>query len=49
MREAGGPSTGSYVGMLCVVRGPPGVVMVSPPEGPRNAEGVQSEGPGETP
>src|SRR5215217_4617064 len=46
MREAGVPSTGGSC--RCPLRGvpaPPGVVMVSPLEVPRNAEGAQSEGP----
>src|SRR5215204_1616854 len=37
--EAGAPSTGGWV-----VPAPPGIVMVSPPEVPRNAERTQSEG-----
>ena len=39
MREAGVPSTGGWV-----VPAPPGVVMLAPPEVPRNAERAQSEG-----
>jgi hypothetical protein len=39
MREAGAPSTGGWV-----VPAPPGIVMVSPPEVPRNAERAQSTG-----
>ena len=45
MIEAGAPSTGGYVACSYGVPAPPGVVMVSPPEVPRNAERGQSEGP----
>src|SRR5215211_2173642 len=45
MIEAGAPST--WKSCKCAFRGVPassGVVMVAPPEVPRNAEGAQSEG-----
>ena len=46
MREAGAPSTSSRnTPGSGVVPAPPGVVMVAPPEVPRNAEGAQSERP----
>ena len=45
MIEAGEPSTWvQQCAVRSVVRAPPGVVMVAPPEVPRNAEGEQSEG-----
>ena len=45
MREAGEPSTWvQQCAIRSVVPAPPGVVMVAPPEVPRNAEGEQSEG-----
>ncbi len=49
MREAGAPSTGELRegcnrALRSVVPAPPGVVMVAPPEVPRNAEGAQIEG-----
>jgi hypothetical protein len=45
MIEAGAPSTGeSCHSALGGVPAPPGVVMVAPPEVPRNAEGAQREG-----
>ena len=50
MIEAGAPCT--WGSCSCALYGgpaPPGIVMLAPPEVPRNAEGVQSEGPGETP
>jgi len=40
MREAGAPSTGGWV-----VPAPPGILMVEPPEVPRNAQRAQCEGP----
>jgi hypothetical protein len=46
MIEADAPSTGGYVACSYGVPAPPGVVMVSPPEVPRNASRAQSEGPG---
>src|SRR5215208_4622521 len=39
MREAGVPSTGGWV-----VPAPPGILMVAPPEVPRNAQRAQSIG-----
>ena len=46
MREAGGPSTGSYGrSQHSAVPVLPGVVMVASPEVLRNASGAQSEGP----
>jgi hypothetical protein len=45
MREADGPSTSSRnTPGSGIVPAPPGIVMVAPPEAPRNAEGAQSEG-----
>jgi hypothetical protein len=44
MIEAGAPSTEGVVAVLCMVRVPPGVIMVSPPTTQRNASGAQSEG-----
>ena len=43
MRETGAPSTGECA-FLSVRAPPPGIVMVSPLEVPRNAEGAQCEG-----
>jgi hypothetical protein len=45
--EAGAPSTGGRWFPECAR--PTGEVMVAPQTIPRNAEGVQSEGPGEMP
>jgi hypothetical protein len=45
MREAGAPSTGEVVACLPGCACPPGVVMVSSSEVPRNAERAQGEGP----
>jgi hypothetical protein len=47
MIEAGGPSTSEFQEgpIRIVVPVPPTVVMVSPPEAPRNASRAQSEGP----
>jgi hypothetical protein len=41
MIEAGAPSTGGYVACSYGVPAPPGTVMLSPPEVPRNAERAQ--------
>jgi hypothetical protein len=45
MIEAGAPSTEEATLVHREVPAPPGVVMVSPPEVPRNAERTQCEGP----
>jgi hypothetical protein len=47
MIEAGGPSTSEFQEgpIRIVVPVPPTVVMVAPPEVPRNASRAQSEGP----
>jgi hypothetical protein len=48
MIETGVPRTWvQQYAVRSVVRAPPGTVMVAPPEIPRNAWRVQSEGPGE--
>jgi hypothetical protein len=44
MIEAGAPSTGGSCSRP-PVPAPPGVVMVAPPEVPRNAQRAQCEGP----
>jgi hypothetical protein len=45
MREAGAPSTGGLLAARYIeCAAAPGIVMLAPPEAPRNAEGAQSEG-----
>jgi hypothetical protein len=46
MTIPGVPSTGGVAGVLSVVvPAPPGIVMLAPPEVPRNVESAQSERP----